>query len=273
MLNNCFTCSKQNYCLKCWMGFENPNNFTCENYEFKEHMIIDCNKPDEVYDLFFNQHRDCICAFLRGSKTYSTDNENSDFDFGVIVNDDCTIIDVEGVFDNAKSDRRIHPVSVKSMNCDLEIVKESDFIDMISEHEPFAIEPLMLTNNTDMFKKFLKINPWKMRCRFGAISNNSWAKAKKKMTVEKDLDEYCGVKSLFHSIRLLMFICYFLKGYITNDELICVQLMYEKIMNDWKSGFKWEDFKQKYKPIYNNWHSQVVQMCPRPEEEFKSNKK
>lgn len=234
-------------------------------------IILDCNKPHEVFDLLFNKCIKVKGNFLRGSRTYETNNPKSDYDMGIIVDDDTIIIDKEGVFENEKSDMRIHPVTWK--NRDMEIVRESDFIDMINEHQPFAIEPLMLTENIDNYKSYLNIDTWKLRCRFGQISNNSWSKAKKKMTVEKDLDEYCGVKSLFHSIRLLMFSCFFTKGYITKDERNEVKELYYDILSDWKIGFKWDDFKTKYKPIYNKWHSEVVKMCPKPEEEFKNNKK
>lgn len=31
-----------------------------------------------------------------------------------------------------------------------------------------------------------------------------------------------------------------------------------------KKGFAWKDFKKKYKPIWNEWHSKMVKLCPMP---------
>lgn len=233
--------------------------------------VYDCNKPDEIYQLFEKQR--VGKSFERGSTIYGTAHKDSDTDYGFIVDDDAEIIDVPGVFDNVKSDTRIHPVAIPDKNCDIELVRESDFIQMINEQEPFALEPLFLTDEISDYKKYWKLDLWNMRCRFDSISNNSFAKAKKKLTVEKDYDEYCGVKSLFHSIRLLMFCVFFTKGYVTEEEKQEVVNLYNEIMSDWKSGFKWEDFKEKYKPVRNRWHSEVVKVCPRPEEFFKTKKK
>lgn len=234
--------------------------------------IYDLNKPLEIHKDLFLRHN-YLEKFLRGSRTYGTQNEDSDNDYGVIVEDDSIIIDQPNVFDNEKCDTRIHPVN--SFDNDVEIVKESDFIKMIEEHEPFAIEPLMLDDNDFVrkYKQYLNINPWKLRCKFGQISNNSWSKAKKKMTIVEDYDLYCGAKSLFHSIRLLIFACSFVKGYIEDCEMETVRSLHNEIMNDMKSGFTWEEFNKKYKPLWKKWHHEMVLLCPKPEEEYKNNKK
>ena len=236
-------------------------------------MIIDCNDFNKTYNsIFFDIKNKNIKIFERGSVTYGTAHASSDKDYGVIVPDDTIIIDKEGIFDNDKSDTRIHPCESPLENIDLEIIKESDFLDLLNEHNPIAIEAIML-GQLKGFESF-KINPWKLRCKFGQIANNSWSKAKKKMTVEEDLDFYCGVKSLFHSIRLQMFACYFSNGEISIENLFCVQSVYNEIIRDWAvNDFTWEDFKTKYKPIYNMYHSKMVECCPKPEEEFKNNKK
>lgn len=241
--------------------------------------ILDCNKPEELYNncFTFDGIIKPIKVFERGSRIYLTNHKGSDYDYGVIVPNEVEIIDVEGVFENEKSDKRIHPCTFinpsNNDRFDFEIVKSTDFNELVLEHDPFAIEAMIL-NNWQIYADPIKLNPWKLRCKFGQIANNSWSKAKKKMTVEKDLDMYCGVKSLFHSIRLQMFACYFVKGYITNDERKSVIDLFNEIKHDWTvNNFTWEDFKNKYKPIYNYWHSEMVKCCTKPEEEFKNNKK
>ena len=272
-MNNCFTCAKSTYCLRCWMGYDNPNDFRCNDYETNiKPMTIDCNNFDETYGLLFLQRYKDVRIFHRGSVTYGTAHEGSDTDYGIIVPDNAIIIDVEGVFDNEKSDTRIHPCSSSKKRIDLEIIKEHDFLYLLDEHNPIAIEAIML-DHLKGFESF-KIDPWKLRCKFGQIANNSWSKAKKKMTVKKDLDFYCGVKSLFHSIRLQMFAAYMSKGFITTSERSFASVLFNEIIHDWTvNNFTWEDFKEKYKPVYNYWHSRMVECCPKPEEEFKNNKK
>ncbi len=281
MNNNCFTCQNQNGCLRTWECFDDPDNFNCGEYIMEKNklFVLDLNNTKETYHKLFSQNQsNIIKIFQRGSRTYGTNHEKSDYDYGVVVSDDTTIIDVDGVFDNEKADKRIHPFSMLEITngdfhmVDFEIVKESDFNDLLKEHEPFAIESIILENHHN--EKVIDIDPWKLRCKFGQIANNSWSKAKKKMTVEKDLDIYIGVKSLFHSIRLQMFACYFVKGYVTIDERKSVVDLYDDIMHDWTvNNFTWEDFKNKYKPIYNYWHSEMVKCCHKPEEEFKNNRK
>ena len=48
---------------------------------------------------------------------------------------------------------------------------------------------------------------------------------------------------------------------------------WDEIKEDWSNGFTWEDFKTKYKPIYNKAHSDMVEVCPKPESEYKSAKR
>ena len=277
MNRDCFTCAKSMGCPLTWMCYDDPESFDSNevygcSYEPKKKIeTYNLNNYTDIHKKLFLRHG-YLEKFLRGSRTYGTQNEDSDYDYGVIVEDDSLIIDQPNAFDNEKCDTRIHQVK---LDCgDIEIVKECDFIKMIEEHEPFAIEPLMLDDNDFVrkYRKYLNINTWKLRCKFGQISNNSWSKAKKKMTVVEDYDMYCGVKSLFHSIRLLIFACSFVKGYIEEYEMETVRSLHNNIMNDMKSGFTWDDFNNKYKPIWKKWHHEMVILCPKPEEEYKDRK-
>ena len=112
-------------------------------------MVIDCNNKDEIKDIWFGQFN----SFARGSVMYGTAGDDSDLDIGIIVPDDTEFIDIDGVFDNEKCDTRLHPSVVtrvldegennKALDIDCQFVCESDFIDMIKEHTPFAIEVLV----------------------------------------------------------------------------------------------------------------------------------
>jgi len=101
---------------------------------------------------------------------------------------------------------------------------------------------------------------WKVRQQFSKTASNSWAKAHKKMTVEKDLDRRCGMKSLFHSLRILNFaiqVCE--NGYIYD---------YTQANHYWWDIYAedstWEEYKEKYKPIYNELRSKLAVLAPKP---------
>ena len=154
---------------------------------------------------------------------------------------------------------------------------------MIKEHTPFALEAIFLNdekfygiddnkkNIVDYKEKFV-LDKLLLRESFGSVSNNSFAKAKKKMTVKKDLDLMCGAKSLFHSIRLMMFACQIAENGHISDYLCSVNL-YRDIMNDLDSGYTWDNFREKYKPLWKEWHSKLVKVCPKPRGKYKTENK
>lgn len=244
-------------------------------------MVINCGDEKQLKEIWLSNE---YVGFARGSAIYGTMGEDSDIDIAMIVPDDTEFIDLEGAFDNEKCDSRIHPcvqtwvlepndeIGAKGAKFDCQFVRESDFIDLIKEHAPFALEAISIEGKPiTEYRKYFELDKWKLREAFSKVSNNSWAKAKKKMTVKKDLDMKCGVKSLFHSMRLYDFAWQIAKyGYVKNFSLC--QKMWKEIKADWESGFTWDDFKEKYKPMYNNLHSLVVDICPKPEEFYKNNK-
>lgn len=82
--------------------------------------------------------------------------------------------------------------------------------------------------------------------------SNSFVKAKKKLTVEKDYDRYTSLKSLFHSIRMAGFACRYAKdGMIKPDEY---KWLYLEIMDDYKNNNDEEVLSlinTKYKKLFN----------------------
>ena len=82
----------------------------------------------------------------------------------------------------------------------------------------------------------------------------------------------CGVKSLYHSIRLQIFAYEIAKNGLSFNLDGCKDL-WKEIKEDWENGYTWKDFKTKYKPIYNKAHCDMVEVCPKSESEYKSNKK
>ena len=104
------------------------------------------------------------------------------------------------------------------------------------------------------------LDKWKLRESFSHVASNSWVKAKKKLTVEKDYDLYIGQKSLFHSLRLLSFaidICEL--GEIKYDN---ESGLYKEIMS--AETPTWDYYYSKYHEIYNSLKSQLRELAPKP---------
>lgn len=201
--------------------------------------------------------------FKRGSYLFNTNDEKSDIDFGCIVDDNHYLSDYTHTTETGFENRLYCESYEKNgVSVDVQYIRESDFIDMIKEHRIFALEALFQEMCVSYLKHF-ELDKWKLRQEFSGVSSNSWVKAKKKMTVEKDLDMRCGAKSLFHSIRILMFAVQIAKyGKITQYN--CGVMLHKEIMEDLKNGFGWEDFNKKYKPLWKEWHHNMVEMCPKP---------
>ena len=143
--------------------------------------------------------------FNRGSHLFETNDEQSDIDVGCIVDDNYDLSNYTHTTETGFENRLYCESYEKDgVGVDVQYVRESDFIDMIKEHRIFALEALFQEPCAGYLKHF-ELDKWKLRQEFSGISSNSWVKAKKKMTVEKDLDMRCGAKSLFHSIRISMF--------------------------------------------------------------------
>lgn len=233
-------------------------------------MKIDLANIIEEWD---NKQGWIYAFYYRGSILYGTSDENSDTDLLIITYDGVDIIPDENYVDDGcvKADKRIYQTSTEGY--DYEIVKYSDFLSLIKEQSPLALEAIFDTQDSfySKLRRFYKLDKWKLRESFGSIASNSFVKAKKKMTVKESYDIRCALKSLFHSIRLLMFACQIAeKGEITDFK--CAVPLWEEINEDYKKGFVWEDFKKKYKPIWNEWHSKMVKLCPKPKELYKNNK-
>lgn len=201
--------------------------------------------------------------FKRGSHLFETNDEQSDIDVGCIVDDNYDLSNYTHTTETGFENRLYCESYEKDgVGVDVQYVRESDFIDMIKEHRIFALEALFQEPCAGYLKHF-ELDKWKLRQEFSGVSSNSWVKAKKKMTVEKDLDMRCGAKSLFHSIRIPMFAVQIAKhGKITQYN--CGVMLHKEIMEDLKNGFGWEDFNKKYKPLWKEWHHAMVEVCPKP---------
>jgi hypothetical protein len=91
-------------------------------------------------------------------------------------------------------------------------------------------------------------------------SSNSYVKAKKKITVEKDC-QYIGLKSLFHSIRIIDFSIQLASTGRIFDFGRSNGILHELLTNHMESD--WQTIEKIYKPLYNKLHSQFKVVCPK----------
>lgn len=152
----------------------------------KEHPFLKELSEDSEFINF-----DILNIYMYGSRVYGTHSEKSDYDYIMVTS---TII-TDGVTQFFKD------------NINVTIYNKHEFSKLIAEHEISILECIFLPNDMkyETIEFAFNLDRSKLREAISAKASNSWVKAKKKMTVEKDLDMYVGQKSLFHSLRILKF--------------------------------------------------------------------
>lgn len=219
-------------------------------------------------DIIHKLRKEAIWIVERGSVVYETVNAHSDIDELVIVPDKYKEF-LSGYEKNIFEHR--HSGADTCVEVDTQYICQSDFQKLIDQYDVTAIETVCTgTDHTlyfngdkcklDTRKPFDK---WKIRQSFSGTASNSWAKAHKKMTVEKDLDMYRGMKSLFHSLRILMFANQICETGDIYDFKEATPLWWEIYKHD---DWTWEQFKAEYRPLYNKLRSKLAILAPKPVE-------
>lgn len=222
----------------------------------QKEIIINMNKDfNKIRFEYLMKHT--ILSFYHGSIVYNTITPYSDIDIVCIVNNDYDdfINDYNNIF------------QYKEGNKEYQFFNEEKWLQMIQEHHIIALEGLSLPDNFIIkgdivkYRKFFNLDKWKLRQTISAIAENAYAKCHKKLTVEKDFDLYKAKKSIFHSLRVLNFG----KQIAEHGRIID----YQSVNYLWKIIYemetdKWEDYKQRFKPLSNKMRSEFVKLCPKP---------
>ena len=213
--------------------------------------------------------RNALLVVRRGSIVYGTRMPGSDIDILAVVPDDYRdfLSHYEnGIFQEPIDENNYEPVN------DWQFVSLSDFKQMAKDHTVLAMETMCTPpdeivwniwyDNLEFAKSLLPLDKWKIRQQFSGTSSNSWAKAHKKMTVEKDYDIYKAKKSLFHSLRILMFAIQLCEREQIYDFKEAKPLWDEIILTP--EYYPWEYYKKKYRPMYNSLRSKLAELAPKP---------
>lgn len=189
-----------------------------------------------------------VGVYPYGSRLYGTAGEKSDLDLVVIV-------------DMIKNDY----LQYETDDLDIHFMSINHYKNKLKEHDIMALECFY---NQVPFVKFdveFELDKPTLRKRISAICNNSWAKAGKKLELPEE-DDYIGLKSLFHSFRIL--------GYginIARDGMIDFARagnstsvgLWKEIVGYYEQGFKWNDFKEMYKQEHNNLATTFRELAPK----------
>lgn len=197
----------------------------------------------EVIKRSRDKESDIVNAYLYGSRVYQTFNKTSDYDFIFIV--------LEG----SKSREQF---SDNLININYFTI--SEHLERISSHEISALEVLFLPSKY-VLKENLKftftLNKEFLRRSLSAKSSNSFVKAKKKLTIQKDYNYEVGVKSLFHSFRIIYYGIQIARHGSIADYTEANSLLFEM-----KQIYQWEDMFDKYKKNYNALLTEFRKLCP-----------
>jgi hypothetical protein len=200
----------------------------------------------DILEVLHSKGYDVLNIYPYGSRVYGS-NPNGDYDYIAVVKGD------------------VEEIQISGENFDVTIYNENDFNNLIENHEISILECLylpkdILISNLKEFNFVLDLN--KLRGSLSKKASNSFVKAKKKLTIEKDYNPYIAKKSLFHSLRILMFgIQIAEKGRIYDySEANCFWTdIVENPKNDW------EYYKEIYQPIYNSFKTRLRKLVPMEE--------
>lgn len=189
-----------------------------------------------------------------GSTVYGTRTDKSDIDIIAICDsgeDLYTIYQSKGYPEFSDYSRPV----------DLHVISARTFQELLEEHHIMALETYyqMHPDDKELFEFSLDLD--KLRRKISAVCSNSWSKARKKLDIPEE-DDYLGLKSLFHSIRILSYgIDIARDGEIdfknvlidaaTGEKISCSNF-WHRIQQKYESGWRWKEFKAKYTPLQNS---------------------
>lgn len=186
-----------------------------------------------------------------GSTVYGTRTERSDIDIIAISESE------EDSYTIYQS-KDYPELSDYSRDVDLHIISTKTFQEILNNHDIMALETYyqMHEMNKELFEFTLDLD--KLRRKVSAVCSNSWSKARKKLDIPEE-DDYLGLKSLFHSIRILSYgidlardgVIDF-KNILIDGEKISCSNFWKQLQYEYNQGWRWKEFKAEYTPLQNS---------------------
>ena len=167
--------------------------------------------------------------YLFGSQVYGNSSSNSDWDVIII----------------AKTSSP--ETEIKSDKFNIHILTTDRFQDGLDQHNIRNIECLMAPSWCKLqeihnFNFEIKLD--RLRHSISHINSNSWVKAKKKL---QQGDYYIGIKSLWHSLRIVMFGIQIAKfGRI--DDWSCANSIWNELTS---KNWSWNELDERFRSLNN----------------------
>ncbi len=189
-----------------------------------------------------------------GSRLWGNDTEDSDLDYVIIIQDG------SGIFIGKNG-----YIQLESETVDLHILSESEYKKRLNECDEMSLSCYIQYDPILKYEYKFNIDKTKLRKSFSAKANNSYVKAKKKLTVEDPSEENLKLawKSMWHSFRILILGTKLAKGF----KYIDTELLMRQI-NGIEDNFKlykndWETLHKIYKPICNQLSTEFKKVAPK----------
>lgn len=201
-------------------------------HNFKNHEFWFILEDGKIYPVW---------KYVYGSHIYGTNNKNSDRDSWLVGD---------------------HP------SCDMNTLA---FQELLNVHDIVALE-MYFTYESIRDKYSLTISHDKLRKSISLISSNSWVKGKKKLIVSGDYDLNAGLKSIFHSMRILEYGTQIARdGKIHSwDRMNWILEDLWDISTNYQRTELWNFINSKYRREYLKLSSRFKEACPKDPSESES---
>lgn len=190
----------------------------------------------------YKQDNNILNCYIYGSHIYKSNDEFSDIDLILIV-----------------KEKQI------SENIDIHIFTVEEFQTLLNNMDIKALECFFIIDEFKFENHIFTFNynESNLRKSISTISNNSWVKSKKKITVLGDYDLRCGLKSLFHSIRILDYGIQIskYKKIISFETYSYILKDLHKLSNEFSFVDLWEKMNTKYHPLFKKLKSEFKNNC------------
>ena len=183
--------------------------------------------------------------YLYGSRLYGTDSEDSDWDFVVVVDG---LVGDEYYKQHETEEFDIHLMTLKHYN------------KLLLEHNIMALECYYQQHPIMKCQVEFQMSLPLLRKSISSVVNNSWVKARKKMEI-KDECSYIGLKSLFHSFRILDFGIQI--ALMNTIHYQSANGLWIELKEQFKEDKSWESYYKNHKAQHNELMTQFRKAAPK----------